>query len=67
MATQPDTIQLQPEVGNSSTSPSSKHKLKAPLSVRTPGRRFWTMLRLYGPLQLWFDKTRQPGDFEMIM
>jgi len=23
-------------------------------------------LKLYGPLQPWFDKTRKPGDFELV-
>ena len=25
-----------------------------------------TILRLYGPLEPWFDKTWKPGDFEMV-
>jgi hypothetical protein len=27
-----------------------------------PGKSWFPMLRLYGPLQPWFDKTWQPGD-----
>ena len=29
-----------------------------------PGKGFNVLLRLYGPLQAWFDKTWKPGDFE---
>ncbi|MFN6131400.1 MAG: DUF1254 domain-containing protein [Synechococcaceae cyanobacterium] len=31
-----------------------------------PGKGWNAMLRLYGPLQPWFDKTWKPGDFEMV-
>ena len=31
-----------------------------------PGKGFHVLLRLYGPLQPWFDKTWMPGDFELI-
>jgi len=31
-----------------------------------PGKGWWIMLRLYGPLQSWFDKTWKPGDIEVI-
>ena len=29
-----------------------------------PGKSYNVLLRLYGPLQPWFDKTWKPGDFE---
>jgi hypothetical protein len=32
----------------------------------TPGKGWNTLLRLYGPLQPWFDKTWKPGDFELV-
>jgi len=31
-----------------------------------PGKGFNVLLRLYGPLQPWFDKTWMPGDFEPV-
>ncbi len=31
-----------------------------------PGKSFNCLLRLYGPLQPWFDKTWKPGDFELV-
>jgi hypothetical protein len=31
-----------------------------------PGRGYNVLLRLYGPLQPWFDKTWKPGDFELV-
>ena len=30
-----------------------------------PSKSFNVLLRLYGPLQPWFDKTWKPGDFEL--
>ena len=32
----------------------------------TPNKAWFAMLRLYGPLQPWFDKTWAPSDFELI-
>jgi hypothetical protein len=31
-----------------------------------PDKSYNVILRLYGPLQPWFDKTWKPGDFEMV-
>ncbi len=31
-----------------------------------PGKSFNAMLRLYGPLGPWFEKTWKPGDFELV-
>lgn len=31
-----------------------------------PGRGWNTLLRLYGPLQPWFDKTWRPGEIELV-
>jgi hypothetical protein len=31
-----------------------------------PGKGWNTLLRLYGPLEPWFDKTWQPGEFEQV-
>tara|TARA_B110001450_G_C17626537_1_gene483397 strand:+ start:41 stop:1579 length:1539 start_codon:yes stop_codon:yes gene_type:complete len=31
-----------------------------------PGKSYNVLLRLYGPLQPWFDKTWKPGDFEPV-
>lgn len=30
-----------------------------------PGKGWYALLRLYGPLQPWFDKTWRPGEFEL--
>ncbi|GAB6905220.1 Signal peptide protein [Desulfosarcina cetonica] len=30
------------------------------------GKGFWLILRLYGPLEPWFDKTWRPGKIEML-
>jgi hypothetical protein len=31
-----------------------------------PGKGWYALLRLYGPLDGWFDKTWQPGEFELL-
>ena len=31
-----------------------------------PGKSWWVILRLYGALEPWFDKTWQPGDIELV-
>jgi hypothetical protein len=31
-----------------------------------PGKGWFVMLRIYGPLEPWFDKTWRPGEIEMI-
>ncbi len=31
-----------------------------------PGKGWFTLLRLYGPLEPWFDQTWRPGEFEVI-
>lgn len=31
-----------------------------------PGKGWWTSLRLYGPLEPWFDKTWRPGEIELV-
>ena len=31
-----------------------------------PGKKWFTILRLYGPLEPWFDKTWIPGDIEPL-
>jgi hypothetical protein len=30
-----------------------------------PGKGWWVSLRLYGPLDPWFDKTWRPGEIEL--
>lgn len=31
-----------------------------------PGKGWFAILRLYGPLEPWFEKTWRPGDFELV-
>jgi hypothetical protein len=31
-----------------------------------PSKSYFVFMRLYGPLQPWFDKTWKPSDFEMV-
>ena len=32
----------------------------------TRGKSYNVLLRLYGPLEPWFDKSWKPGDFELV-
>jgi hypothetical protein len=31
-----------------------------------PGKGFFAIMRLYGPLDPWFDKTWRPGEIELV-
>jgi hypothetical protein len=31
-----------------------------------PGTSWFAILRLYGPLEAWFDQTGRPGEFERV-
>ncbi len=31
-----------------------------------PNKIWYILLRLYGPLDTWFDKTWQPGEIELV-
>ena len=31
-----------------------------------PGKSWSALLRLYAPLEGWFDKSWKPGDFELV-
>jgi hypothetical protein len=31
-----------------------------------PGKSYFVFLRLYGPLEAWFNKSWKPGDFEKL-
>jgi hypothetical protein len=40
---------------------------KAPNWVQTiPGQTWFTILRLYGPLEPWFNQTWRPGEIELV-
>ncbi|MEJ2727350.1 MAG: DUF1214 domain-containing protein, partial [Deltaproteobacteria bacterium] len=40
---------------------------KEPNWVQTiPGQSWFTILRLYGPLEAWFNRTWQPGEIELV-
>ena len=42
--------------------PAGKEKNWTPT---VPGKAWYTCLRLYGPLEPWFDKTWRPGAIEL--
>ncbi|AQS39832.1 hypothetical protein Sps_04749 [Shewanella psychrophila] len=46
--------------------PDAPKGLESNWTETTPGKAWFAMLRLYGPLQPWFDKTWQPSDFELV-
>jgi hypothetical protein len=35
-------------------------------TIAHPGKGWFTLLRLFGPLQPWFDKAWRPGEIEKI-
>ena len=32
----------------------------------SPGKGWFVLLRLYGPLEAWFDRSWQPGEIELV-
>lgn len=45
--------------------PESPAGLESNWVQTSPGRGYSVLLRLYAPLEPWFDKTWRPGDFEL--
>ena len=46
--------------------PSSHNGKEANWTQTVPGKGWFTVLRLYGPLEPWFDKTWRPGEVEPV-
>ncbi len=46
--------------------PTPPHGQEANWVQTIPGKGWWALLRLYGPLESWFDKTWKPGEIELI-
>ena len=46
--------------------PEGPNVLEANWTQTVPGKGWFTLLRLYGPLEPWFDQTWRPGEFELI-
>ena len=40
------------------------YRLNLPAGV--PAKGWFTILRLYGPLESWFDQTWKPGEIEQV-
>ena len=45
---------------------SPKDKPEVNWTETVPGKAWFVLLRLYGPLQPWFDKKWAPSDFELV-
>ena len=46
--------------------PTSPDGQEANWTQTVPGKGWFTLLRLYGPLEPWFDKTWRPGEVEPL-
>lgn len=46
--------------------PTSPNGHEANWTQTVPGKGWFTVLRLYGPLEPWFDKTWRPGELEPL-
>jgi hypothetical protein len=46
----------------STSAPRSDHLCRSIIAIKS----WFTMLRLYSPLEPWFGKTWQPGEIEML-
>jgi hypothetical protein len=49
-----------------STEPSAPAGKEANWAATVPGKGWFAILRLYGPLDAWFDKTWRPGEIEEV-
>jgi len=49
-----------------SPEPPKKRSLRANWVRTLPNKGWFTLLRLYGPLEPWFEKTWRPGEFERM-
>ena len=48
------------------TSAHARAGKEANWTQTVPGKGWLVLLRLYGPLEPWFDKTWRPGEFELL-
>jgi hypothetical protein len=49
-----------------STEPSAPAGKEANWAATVPGKGWFAILRLYGPLDAWLDKTWRPGEIEEV-
>jgi hypothetical protein len=62
-----DTVQVNDDGSTSLYFGPTAPEGKEPNWVQTvPGKSWFTILRLYGPLASWFDKTWRPGEIEPV-
>ena len=47
-------------------SPNAPAGKEANWTQTVPDKGWFVLLRLYGPLEPWFDKTWRPGEFEVV-
>ena len=48
------------------TNAEAPEGVQANWTQTVPGKGWFVLLRLYGPLDPWWEKTWQPGEFERI-
>ena len=41
---------------------SPRYQAEVPPSITTPDRGYFVIMRLFGPLEPWFDQSWRPGD-----
>ncbi|MFD4991113.1 DUF1214 domain-containing protein [Cellulosimicrobium cellulans] len=46
--------------------PDEPQELASNWVQTVPGKGWFVLLRLYGPLEAWFDRTWRPGDIERV-
>lgn len=66
-----DSIQRDPEVNADGTidvyfAPEAPEGKEANWIQTIPGKGWFTALRMYGPLEPWFDQSWKPGDIELL-
>lgn len=66
-----DSIQRDPEINADGTidvyfAPEAPEGKEANWIQTVPGKGWFTALRMYGPLEPWFDQSWKPGDIELV-
>ena len=66
-----DSIQNDPQLNEDGSTtiwfaPEAPEGQEANWVQTIPGKSWFTALRMYGPLQPWFDQSWKPGDIELV-
>ena len=65
-AAEPPKMKMTTKIPPGLTTPEAPKGKESNWVQTVPGKGWNTILRLYGPLEPWFDKTWRPGEIELV-